>query len=220
MKIRRQLRILQAYAALSLCALAFLSVSAFTQATSSQRIDELTVQRLNVVDASGTLRMVISNKDRMHPGAIDGMTLKRPRPEAGLIFFNDLGDEVGGLSYRGTNADGRRVASGQLAFDQFKQDQIVAMTYQESEGARKAGLQVWDRPEQSLGEVIRGVSKAEPSATRVFVGRNPDKSATVSLADAKGKPRLVMKVAPDGAASIEFLDANGKMVQRIPDAAR
>ena len=39
--------------------------------------------------ANGTLRMVISNKDRQHPGVMDGRTLNRPRPEAGLIFFND-----------------------------------------------------------------------------------------------------------------------------------
>jgi hypothetical protein len=39
-----------------------------TQSNATQRIDELTVQRLNVVDANGTLRLVLSNKDRMHPG--------------------------------------------------------------------------------------------------------------------------------------------------------
>jgi hypothetical protein len=37
----------------------------------------------------------------------------------------------------------------------------------------------------------------------------------VSLADANGKPRLVMAVGADGTASIEFLDANGKVMQRI-----
>ena len=32
---------------------AFFSMTAFTQSNSTQRIDELTVQRLNVVDATG-----------------------------------------------------------------------------------------------------------------------------------------------------------------------
>ena len=31
-----------------------------------------------------------------------------------------------------------------------------------------------------------------------------------------GKPRLVMTVGADGAASIDFLDADGKTIQRIP----
>src|SRR6188508_1426469 len=106
LSIRRQLRVLQAYAAISFALLAFLALSAFTQTSSTQRIDELTVQRLNVVDANGTLRFVLSNKDRMHPGVMDGITINRPRPVAGMLFFNDEGDEVGGLTYTGRAAGG------------------------------------------------------------------------------------------------------------------
>jgi len=230
--LRRQLRILQVYAALTFAALAFLSVSAFTQ--TQQRIDELTVQRLNVVDANGTLRFVLSNKDRMHPGVMDGVTINRPRPVAGMLFFNDEGDEVGGLTYTGTDDNGRRANAG-LMFDQLKQDQTVGISYNESNGQRTAGLQVWDRSDQPLSDLIKGLNaanalpegsardeavkavraKAQPGPRRVFVGKNAEKASTVSLADANGKPRLVMTVGADGSASIEFLDADGKVMQRI-----
>jgi hypothetical protein len=234
--LRRQLRVLQVYAAVSFCLAAFLSVTAFTQQNSTQRIDELTVQRLNVVDANGTLRFVLSNKDRMHPGVMDGVTINRPRPVAGMLFFNDEGDEVGGLTYTGTDDNGRRANAG-IMFDQLKQDQTIGITYSENNGQRSAGLQVWDRSDvQPLSDLIKGLNaanalpegpardeavkavraKAAPGPRRVFVGKNTDKSATVSLADAAGKPRLVMKVDAEGAASIDFLDADGKVVQRIP----
>jgi len=233
LSIRRQLRILQLYSVLSFSVLAFVSVSAFTQ--SQQRIDELTVQRLNVVDANGTLRFVLSNKDRMHPGVMDGVTINRPRPVAGMLFFNDEGDEVGGLTYTGTDDNGRRANAG-LMFDQLKQDQTVGITYNESNGQRSAGLQVWDRSDQPLSDLIKGLNaanalpegpardeavkavraRAQPGPRRVFVGKNGDKAATVSLADASGKPRLVMTVGADGTASIDFLDADGKTIQRIP----
>jgi hypothetical protein len=233
--IRRQLRILQIYVAISFSLIAFLSITAFTQST-SQRIDELTVQRLNVVDANGTLRFVLSNKDRMHPGVMDGVTINRPRPVAGMLFFNDEGDEVGGLTYTGTDDNGRRANAG-LMFDQLKQDQTIGISYSEGNGQRSAGLQVWDRSEeQPLSDLIKGLNaanalpegaardeavkavraKAQPGPRRLFVGKNADKAATVSLADANGKPRLVMTVGADGAASIDFLDADGKSVQRIP----
>ena len=65
--LRRQIRALQAYAGGASLALVVLVSMGFAQSASTQRIDELTVQRLNVVDANGTLRMVLSNKDRMHP---------------------------------------------------------------------------------------------------------------------------------------------------------
>jgi hypothetical protein len=234
MKIRHQLRILQLYALLSFAFLAFLSITAFTQSNSQQRIDELTVQRLNVVDANGTLRMVISNKDRMHPGVMDGVTINRPRPVAGMLFFNDEGDEVGGLTFTGTDDNGRRANAG-LMFDQLKQDQTIGISYGEGNGQRTAGLQVWDRSEQPLSDMIKALNaanalaegpardeaikavraKAPAGPRRVFVGKNADKASTVSLADAEGRARLVMTVSADGNASIEFLDADGKVMQRM-----
>jgi hypothetical protein len=233
--IRRQLRILQVYAGISFAILAFLFVTAFTQSNAQQHIDELTVQRLNVVDANGTLRFVLSNKDRMHPGVMDGVTINRPRPVAGMLFFNDEGDEVGGLTYSGTDDNGRRANAG-IMFDQLKQDQTIGLTYSEANGQRLAGLQVWDRSEQPLSDLIKALNaanaipeeaardeaikavraKAPAGPRRVFVGKNTEKAAIVSLADANGKPRLVMTVGADGAAAIDFLDADGRLVQRIP----
>ena len=83
--LRRDFRLLQAYVLVSSLGMVFLAVAAFAhQPASTQKIDELTVQRLNVVDASGTLRLVLSNKDRMHPGVMDGITINRPRPVSGV----------------------------------------------------------------------------------------------------------------------------------------
>jgi hypothetical protein len=234
-RLRRRFRLLQAYAVFSFGLIGFLSFAAFTQPPGAQRIDELTVERLNVVDANGTLRLVIANKDRMHPGVMDGVTIDRPRPVAGMIFFNDEGDEVGGLAFTGTDDGGRR-ASALLAFDQLKQDQTVALSYREGDGERSAGLTVWDRSELPLSDTVRALNAANalpsgperdravqaaraaapPAPRRLFAGKDTDRSAMVSLSDANGKPRLVMKVEADGSASIEFLDADGKTVQRIP----
>lgn len=239
-QLRRQLRFLQVYSGVSFFVLIFLAVAALRQPAQPQKIDELTVERLNVVDANGTLRLVIANKDRMHPGVVDGITINRPRPVAGLIFFNDEGDEVGGLAFSGQERDGERRANGMLAFDQLKQDQTVAISYSETNGQRTAGLQVWDRPDTRLSELIAKLNAANaianpaerdkavqaarasapPGPRRVFVGKNADRSAMVSLADQNGKPRLTLKVDADGAASIEFLDADGRTVQRIPAARR
>src|SRR5262245_44725218 len=123
--IRRQLRFLHAYAAVTTIALVVMAAAAFRQAPKSQNLGEITVERINVVDANGTLRLVISNKDRMHPGVIGGKTLQRPRPYAGFLFFNDQGDEAGGLTFRGREEGGRRVADSGLMFDQLGQDQTI-----------------------------------------------------------------------------------------------
>ena len=49
----------------------------------------------------------------------------------------------------------------------------------------------------------------------VFVGKLRDKSSAVSLADAKGRPRILLQVKADGAAAIQFLGEDGKPVKTI-----
>ena len=239
-RLRRDLRLLQIYATASSLLLVWLAVTAFRQANvapGGQKIDELTVQRLNVVDANGTLRLVLAGKDRMHPGVLDGKVIERARPVAGVIFFNDEGDEVGGLTITGQDRNGDRRANALLAFDQLKQDQTVAISYNEQNGQRSAGFTVWDRPDTRLSELIEKLNLANripdtaardkavqaarasvpPSPRRVFVGKNTDRSAAVMLADAQGKARLNLRVDAAGQASIEFLDASGKVTHKLPE---
>jgi hypothetical protein len=238
--LRRELRLLRAYAAITSLVLAGLTTAAFRQASAPQKFGEITVERVNVVDADGTLRLVISNKDRMHPGVLDGKTIDRPRPVAGLLFFNERGDEVGGLTFTGREVEGKPQATGGLMFDQFRQDQTIGFSYSERDGDRTAGFQVWDRSDRPLSDLIDQLNAANrltdradrekaiaaaraaapPAPRRVFVGKMPDRSATVTLADGDGKPRLKMVVDAAGDPRIEFLDQQGAVVARVPDAAR
>lgn len=241
--LRRQFLFLRAYAISSSLILIVLAAAAFRQGAAQRKIGEtsmgeITVERLNVVDANGTLRMVLAGKDKMHPGVMDGVTIDRPRPVAGMLFFNDEGDEVGGLTYTGTVANGRGRANAGLMFDQLKQDQTIGFSYNESNGQRSAGFQVWDRSDTvRLSELITKLnaankipagperdkaiadirSTAPAGPRRVFVGKAQDKSATIVLADAAGKPRLTLTVDATGNPRIEFLDDSGKVIARIPE---
>jgi hypothetical protein len=235
MTVRRQLQWLRLYATLNTLVLALLGGAAFRQAP-TPKFEEITVQRMNVMDANGTLRLVISNNDRMHPGQMDGKLIDRPRPVAGLLFFNEEGDEVGGLTFTGRQVNGAAQANAGLMFDQFKQDQTIGFRYSEGGGRRSAGFQIWDRPDSRLSELIdklnaanriedRGerdkaiaaIRAAAPaSPRRVFVGKNAERAATVTLADANGKPRLTLTVDATGNPRIEFLDETGKVVSRLP----
>jgi hypothetical protein len=233
--IRRQLRLLHAYVVTSLLFFAVLTASAFRQPAKPQNLGEITAERINIVDADGTLRLVISNKERMHPGVIGGKTIQRQRPYAGLIFFNDQGDEAGGLTLRGREKDGQRLASAGIMFDQLGQDQTIGFDYAEENGLRSAGFKVWDRPDAPLSNLVDQLNAANAiqdkekreaavaqaraaapkPAQRVLVGKTRDRAATVILSEAEGRNRLALKVEADGAASIEFLDADGKVVQKL-----
>ena len=165
-----------------------------------QTFDELRVHRINIVEPDGTLRMVISNRARL-PGVIVKGKEQPPndRPQAGMIFYNDEGSENGGLIFGGRkNEKGEVVDSGgSLSFDKYGADQIVQLAGVHDKNDRFAGLAVSD------------------SNRRIWVGRNDDGTASVSLMDSAGRKRILMQVTADGTPSLDFLDAKGNIVQRL-----
>ena len=239
-KLQRDVLFLKAYSIVITLVLGVIAFTTVGQATQNQKqkFDEIDVERINIVEKDGKLKMVISNAERQHPGTIDGRTLSRKRPP-GLLFFNDAGDESGGLSFSGNQRDGKGNAGALLAFDRFRQDQTVGLQYGESNGQYSAGLRVWDRPEASLGPVIDKLSAIEKmadgpektaamqalrempaamAAERVMVGRDREQAAVVRLADVKGRPRIKLYVDAAGVPKLEFLDETGKVTFSLPQA--
>ncbi len=233
-KLEKEVRFLKVYAVVTTLLFGVLVFSAFQQANPKNRFTELDVERINIIEKDGKLNMVISNSERQHSGIIDGKTLSRKRP-AGMLFFNDRGDECGGLSFNGNQKDGKGSAGALLAFDRFQQDQTVGIQYGEGNGQYYAGLRVWDRPDTSLGPVIdklvaiermaEGPEKAAAmkelrempgGAERVMVGRDREQSAVVRLSDAKGKPRIKLSVDVAGLPKLEFLDETGRVTYSLP----
>jgi hypothetical protein len=206
MRIRRQLRLLQAWAALTTLLFGTLSVAAFRQ-SSKTRFAEIDVERINIVEPDGKLRLVISNRPRSIGPIYQGRPFGYPgggRP--GLIFFNDEGTENGGLTFTGRRReDGSYAASTGMSFDQFNQDEVLTLRYSDDNGRKTTGITIADRDERDIFEL-----------TRVYLGRDPSKSAVLNLSDPNGKPRLRLRVDSLGNASLEFLDANGAVTAKLP----
>lgn len=205
-------------------------------ASRKANFDEIDVQRINVREADGTLRMVISSHGRF-PGAITKQReYPHERSSAGMIFLNDDGIETGGLIFRGRkNTDGTTESSGHLSFDPYDRDQTVALTQSEEDGeVVSVGLLINDPRTLSMESALREMERIEslPESERtavhaalderfrtagivprMFVGKDKQQISVVSLSDAKGRQRLRLQVTPDGEAIIQFLDAQGK-VQR------
>jgi len=170
---------------------------------------ELTVERLNIVEPDGTLRMVISNHDSIPGIIVRGEERALDRSQAGMLFYNDEGSEVGGLIFGGhRNAEGEIVDSGvSLSFDKYESNQIVSLYGVDDHSNKFAGLSVADSPSGS--EVNR----------RIWLGRGEDGIATLALMDAKGNKRLLMQVEPGGQVRFDVLDEEGNVVRSfLPEA--
>ncbi|MBE4947064.1 hypothetical protein [Chryseobacterium culicis] len=232
-KLIREVRILKIYAVVLtlLCAMFFFL--AFKNQSSNERFKEIDVERINIVEKDGTLKMVISNKERQHPGLVNHKELKPREREAGLIFFNSMGDECGGLVY-----DGNEKESGMVySVDQRNTDQIMQLQYFEGSGKDKNrvyGLKLWDRPDDfPLEEIIKfedSLKKLnDPAASkkayaklreqgkltneRFFAGKTAAGDVGIFIRDAKGKVRLKLYVDKNNQTHIDNLDENGNLVR-------
>jgi len=68
-KVQREIRILKAYAVVSALTIAALLFMGAANERKKEKLDEIDVQRINVIEPDGTLRMVISNQSAF-PGLI------------------------------------------------------------------------------------------------------------------------------------------------------
>ncbi|SHI84757.1 hypothetical protein [Pseudozobellia thermophila] len=213
-----------------------LVLTSFTQKNTTGKFDEITVERINVVEPNGDLKMVISNQNRQHAGMFDGKVLfeGRKRP-AGIVFFNEEQDEVGGLMYQGNKEGG---SSWILSVDQYKTDQVMQMRYlRNTDGESRYGIQFWDKDEdytmpviaqkidsltkegKGMGEAIEIIKNAKEgnpiTAERMFIGKTSDKQAGLFIQDQKGTDRLRIYVDSTDQPRIEVLDNKGEVVKNL-----
>jgi hypothetical protein len=215
-----------------------IAATGFQTPNQKQRFTEIDVVRLNIIEPDGRLALVIANTPRLPDPIIEGREVETGRTGPGMLFFNADGDESGGLTFKTAARGDDYQASGHLSFDQYKNDQVVYLSYQDNGRRRSSGLYVVDRPARpTIGEVLeqreaaRDASAEERrrmeselleatggrplAAQRVFVGSD-DGTAIVRLRDVQGRNRIRIFVDAENIARMEFLDETGQVIYSIP----
>lgn len=183
-----------------------IAVVLLTGFSRSSQFDEITVQRINIVEPDKTLRMVLSNHAKLPGIIVRGKEQEFDRPQAGMLFFNDEGSENGGLIFGGKiEKNGDVVNSGgSLSFDKYDANQIVQL------------IGVDDKEDRFAGLIVGDSQKEGKNTRRIWVGRDETDTASVALMDVDGKKRLLLEVEKNGNPRITFLDADGKITSRFP----
>ncbi len=203
-----------------------------------QKFVEIDVERVNIMDKDGNVKMVLFNSEQVPDIVLDGKAysgLRKGIQSSGIMFYNDEGDECGGLGF-GSTVDqyGNYVSSASLTFDQYKQDQVVQMHYYGKNGSNYYGFSVYDRPNQPLSETIErlqsiqhhmeeGQEKQEAISRlfeghcpRAFMGKSQNGEVSVRLMDSKGSERIRMVIDANDVPRLEFLNENGEVVYKLP----
>ncbi|NAS31095.1 hypothetical protein GTQ40_08950 [Flavobacteriaceae bacterium R38] len=216
-------------------------------ANKNDEFDEITVKRMNVVNDDGTTVIAISNKERIANPVIGGKKYPVAVSDgrqymAGMIFFNEDGDEMGGLVFNSFKLpNGRTAGIGHLSFDRFNDNQVINLEYKENRAGVKTGITFYDRPgngnfKKSLDMIDqinfdKSLTKEERSeiaskfkemsknkafgVQRVFLGSENEVSKLL-LKDKLGKERIRLFVDSLNVAKLQFLNEKGDVVDEYP----
>jgi hypothetical protein len=144
----RQIRLLQIGVLLLFLSTALLGINSFHPLLPRQKFKVIDAERINIREKSGILKAALSNSagfnegDRARQGGVRF---------SGLLFYNEEGEETGGLVFRGRTISGGQDADVTLTMDQFRQDQNVYLHHEEFKDAHglriEDGLTINERPD-------------------------------------------------------------------------
>ena len=131
--MNRELIFLRTFALITGIGMLYLTFSSF-KTTVNPKFTEIDVERINIVERDGTVKMIITNVERF-PNGKDVLnnrpTNKDRKKRAGMLFFNEEGIENGGLIYDGSKTKNGHSAGLSLTYDQYDGDQVMQLLTQD-----------------------------------------------------------------------------------------
>lgn len=131
--MNKELTFLRAFAIVAVIGLTILTTASFKR-SGNQRFTEIDVERINIVEKDGTVKMVITNVERFPNGT--ALINNRPtnadrKKRSGMLFFNEDGIEAGGFIYDGKRNKNGHSSGLSLTYDQYDGDQVMQLLTQD-----------------------------------------------------------------------------------------
>lgn len=193
--------LLQAIMLIYLAGTTLLLIYAFNANNSpTVSFEEISVKRINIVDEAGNNRLVLSNRERFPDPIIGGKQYKRRIAPAGILCYDEKGNEVGGLVMSTLNNTGMRA----LAFDYANADAIGFVAQEDIHGDNfKAGIMIMDKDLSGKpGSNISRLQLTTENGNAGLIINGPDE-----------KPRIRIIVDSLGNPSIQMFDDKGKVIE-------
>ena len=150
--MNRELIFLRTFAIVTVIGMIFITSSAFKK-SGNQKFSEIDVERINIVEKDGTVKMILTNVDRFPNGKdkINGRVTNEDRKKrSGMLFYNEDGMECGGFIYDGKKKENGHSAGLSLTYDQYDGDQVMQLIAEDHQVGDKrfvsSNLVFSDRP--------------------------------------------------------------------------
>ena len=169
----RQIRVLQGVICGLVVVTGLLCVNLVHPFLPAQRVKVLRADRVEIREEDGTLKAALSNSARWEGERANGAVRF-----SGLLFYNEEGQETGGLIYQGKAIPGGQDSDVSLTMDQYRQDQNVYLNHTEHvDGQGRAlsdGLTILSRPdwtklkeEFATGKALATLPRGQQDAARL-----------------------------------------------------
>lgn len=221
-------KILKVHAVVSTVAILALITMTVIGQSKTRTFDTITVRHIDILDSEERVRVQLA-----------GEFSPRRNDLSGILFHNEDGNEAGGLVYAGKKDDDGVIEAGaMLTFDQYAEDQIMAIEYAQRGSEKRNGILIMDRPDE-MGEnmaafyrafaeatteeerqrlrkeMLPTIPREELPARRLYFGRTTRNSSTIDLYDPLGRVRLRMEVDSSGQPKIDLFNEDGKSIKSI-----
>ncbi len=233
--LNRKVNFLMAYAFISTLLILFFALTGFNKNNGVEKMEELMVKKITIVGEDNSPRMVLSNEDRQHSGRMNGKDWEKRQRPAGIIFFNNEGDECGGLVYQVKEKDGKIISGMSFTMDNYKDDQVLQILNDEYYANGKAyierGISINQYPlgtnidvrnkkldslktikdDKERKQKINELMKQEGAVNRLFIGKTKGNSSGLFLSGPDGQPKMMIYVDEKGNPKIQTFNDKGEI---------
>lgn len=210
--MNRELIFLRTFAVATVIGMIFITTSAFKK-SGNQKFSDIDVERINVVEKDGTVRMVITSAGQFPAGKdkINGRPTNESRKKrSGMLFYNEDGIECGGLIYDGKKNENGHSSGLSLTYDQYGGDQVMQLLTEDNQKGDKRLV----TSSLIFNDQSNNGSQLVP---RMMLGKSgSEKHGLFILAD-DGSPRAMFYVDKENNAKLDFFDEKGKTIASFPE---
>ncbi|MCL8008680.1 hypothetical protein M8845_14725 [Gelidibacter japonicus] len=211
--MNRELIFLRTFAVATVIGMVGLTSLAF-KTSGNQKFSEIDVERINMVEKDGTVKMIITNVDRFPNGKdnINGRPTNETRKKrSGMLFFNEDGIECGGFIYDGQKNENGHSSGLSLTYDQYDGDQVMQLITQDHmEGDKRfvtSNLVFNDQTGKTSSQMV----------PRMMLGKTGSGSNGLFILADDGSPRAMFYVDKENNGKLDFYDEKGNVISSFPE---
>ncbi|WP_432411674.1 hypothetical protein [Rasiella sp. SM2506] len=243
-KHNRELVILRTF---TLCTVAITALFLFAFKTNqNQKFGTIDVERINIVEADGTVKMIITNVAQFPNGTttVNNTVLNKDRKKrSGMLYFNEDGIECGGFIYDGTKDENGHSSGLSLTYDQYDGDQVMQLlTTDVGKGDERRVTSALTFNDRAPNETQQGVQKIMEelngikdeklrkqkqqeyvdkgligAKTRIMLGKTRSQNNGLFLFGDNGATKAMFYVDKHNKVKLEVYDDEGKVTNSWPE---